>query len=169
MNDRAFANEIRKRILILEKRHKAISEQLEAARNFLAMVERGFADAISPSARRPHADRVGDIVASILSEHPNMHRGTILEKALSKGIHIGHGDDPQRQLAALSSILSRDVRFEPTKGMAGYWSMVTPTGNESTLLEKGVFAPRETPHTVGLTPSQEEKDEHSSHRLWKLT
>lgn len=130
MKDKTLINEVRKRLSQLESRYETIAKDLESTRGFLAMLEREAVNAAQSVGDRTHADIVADIVVEILSHSQAMHRGHILKAVLERGVHIGNDDSPQRQLAALSSIMSKDTRIEPLKGRSGFWSLVSPVDYE---------------------------------------
>lgn len=127
MKSRALVNEVRKRVSELESKYETIAKDLEIARGFLAMVERESENGVRTPESRTHTDIVGDTVMEILSHHPVMHRKRILGDVLERGVHIGFDQNPQKQLAGLSSILSRDPRFKPAEGKNGYWRLATPS------------------------------------------
>lgn len=130
MKDKALINEVRKRVSLLENKYETITKDLESARGFLAMLEREVVNAAQSHGDRTHTDIVADIVVDILSGKEKMHRTRILEAILERGVHIGNDDNPQKQLAGLSSILSKDTRLRPAKGKSGYWSLAKPLDHE---------------------------------------
>ena len=107
MKDKAFINEFRKRVSVLESKYEALERDLNAARIVLAMLERDSVNSSQSTGNLSHADIVADIIVDILSFHKEMHRARILETVLSRGIHIGYDDNQQKQLAGLSTLLSK--------------------------------------------------------------
>ena len=126
MKSNELINEVRRRVSTLESKHKEIERDLNSARGFLALLERESVNRPQSPRNPTHADQVGDIISDILSHHSEMHRKQILKIVLERGVHVGNDDNPQKQLAGLSSILSRDTRFNPVEGRNGYWSLATP-------------------------------------------
>lgn len=126
MKNKELISEVRRMVSMLESRHDEVERDLNSARGFLAMLERESVNRPHSSRSPTHADQVGDIIYEILAQNSEMHRKQILEVVLGKGVHIGNDDNPQKQLAGLSSILSKDTRFSPVEGRNGFWSLATP-------------------------------------------
>jgi len=122
MKDKAFMHEVRRRVAVLESQYETMGRDVKAARTFLAMLERQYINDSQNSGDRSHIELVGDFIADLLSHQPEMHRKDLLKGVLSKGVHIGNDDDPQKQLSTLSTILSKDTRFKPVEGRSGYWT-----------------------------------------------
>lgn len=133
MQKKTLINEVRRKVDLLESKYEVIVRDLEFSRGFLSMLERELTEDDISQGKSTHAEHVGTIVADVLSRNPDMHRKDILKAILNRGIHIGYDDNSQKQLAMLSSILSRDTRFKPVSGKNGYWSLKTNTSLE--LLE----------------------------------
>lgn len=130
MKDKTLINEVRKRVSLLEIQYETTTKDLESARGFLAMLEREAVNAMQALGDRTHTDIVADTVVDILSHSQKMHRKHILEEVIERGVHIGNDGNQARQLAGLSSIMSKDTRLEPVEGKGGYWSLVTPVEHE---------------------------------------
>ena len=130
MKDKMLIEEVRKRVSLLESKYETMKKDLESARGFLAMLEREAVNTAQSVGDRTHVDIVADIVVDILSHSQETHRSRILETVLERGVHIGNDDNPQRQLAGLSSIMSKDPRIKPTEGKGGYWSLAIPIDHE---------------------------------------
>lgn len=130
MKDKTLIDEVRKKVAMLEGKHEMIANDLEAARGFLAMLERELANSLRTSTDQSHTDFIADIIVDLLSRSRNMHRTRILEAVLAKGVHIGNDGNRKRQLATLSSIMSKDVRFKPIDGKNGHWGLSTPSDDE---------------------------------------
>ena len=128
MQDKVFINEVRKRVSLLENKYATIVKDLDSARGFLAMLERESLRSTDPAMPRTHAEIVGDAVADMLSRNEYLHRSEILQFLLDKGIYVGRTNDARKQLAGISSLLSRDQRFKPYKspdGQSGYWELAS--------------------------------------------
>jgi len=130
MKDKVLITEVRKRVSLLESKYETLTKDLESARGFLAMLERELVNATQSFGDRTHTDIIADIVVDILSHHQDMHRSRILKSILDRGVHVGSDEDSQKQLAGLSSLLSKDTRFISVNGKNGYWALAKPVENE---------------------------------------
>ena len=129
MSDITLRVEVEKRIVVLEAQYEMIQKDLEVARNFLAILDREtFGVGIPIKKPSTHAEIVEEAVIDILAGVKSMHRQDILDGVLSKRIHIGNDHDNRKQLATLSSILSRSPHFIPTGN--GHWVLATRPTNE---------------------------------------
>lgn len=122
MRDKAFINEVRKKVAQLESKHKCTEKELESARAFLAMLEKDYLLDDSPNDGTLHGSVVTTAI-EVLAGKPDAHREEILGAVLEKGIVLGNDNDKRRQLMSVSSILSRDGRIKPTEGKNGHWSL----------------------------------------------
>lgn len=127
MRNSDIRNEVQKRILMLKKQHEVIGKDLEVARGFLALLDREMHTDNIPRTSRTHAEIVEDAVLKMLSGGTSLHRKDILEGVLAQRIHIGNDGDYHRQLAMLSSILSRSSYFVPAGD--GHWKLAGQTTN----------------------------------------
>lgn len=127
MRDIELRVEVEKHIAMLEGQHKEIERDIEVAREFLSILNKGIHTLSSsiavPTRPSTQAEIVEDAVVDILAGVKSMHRHDILEGVLSKRIHIGNDHDNRKQLATLSSILSRSPHFIPTGN--GHWMLAT--------------------------------------------
>ena len=133
MKEGVLVNEVRKKVSTLESKYETVARDLEAARVFLAMLERDLANDTHPMGNRNHVEFVGDCVLDLLSLHKYMHRKDLLNHLMEEGIHIGYDHNRDKQLAGLSTILSKDARFKPVKGENGYWTLTTLTDSELSM------------------------------------
>ena len=133
MKDGVLVNEVRKKVSTLESKYETVARDLEAARVFLAMLERDLANDTHPTGNRNHVELVGDCVLDLLSLHKDMHRKDLLNHLMEKGIHIGYDHNRDKQLAGLSTILSKDARFKPVKEKNGYWTLTTLIDSELSM------------------------------------
>lgn len=129
MRDKAFINEVRKKVSQLEKRHKCTEKELESARIFLAMLEKDYmhAETVDDGTL---AGSVAAVAIDVLAGKTDAHRKEILGAVLEKGIVLGNDNDQRRQLMSISSILSRDGRVKPTEGKNGHWSLAFPQNQD---------------------------------------
>ena len=131
MHDKALITEVRKRLSVLEMKYEIAARDLEATRGFLAMLERGYPNNVVSQTPRTQAEIVGDAIADILSIKGSLHRMDILAWLVEKGVYIGNDQEPRKQLAGLSSIMSSDPQFKPVAGRPGFWTLVTSIDDES--------------------------------------
>ena len=125
MKDEMLVNEVRKKVAMLESKHETVTKDLDAARGFLAMLERESVNAAHSTGKQTHSDLVAESIVDALSRHGVMHRKDILNDLMDRGVHVGYDHNRQKQLAGLSSILSKDARFKSVTGKNGYWSLTT--------------------------------------------
>ncbi len=126
MQDKALINEVRKRLTLLENEYEVLGKDLESTRGFLAMLERKSVNAAGTQKPGTHADIIGNIAADMLSRLPVIHRRELLDEVLARDVHVGSDGDSRKQMASLSSILSRDSRFTPIRERPGYWRLAIP-------------------------------------------
>ncbi len=156
MKDGMFINEVRKKVSMLESKYETAARDLEAARDFLAMLERELVNGSHPPGDRNHVELVGDSIVDALSRHKVLHRKDILNDLMEKGVHIGYDHNQQKQLAGLSTILSKDARFKPVEGKNGSWSLMTFIDHE--LVEPNLdseIISQTTYSIVGACPNEE--------------
>ena len=123
MKDHVFIGELRKRISVLEGKHEELGKELNAARTTLAMFERESASHFQSAGTFSQSEIIADIVINALFQKKEMHRADIRDAIVLKGIHIGYDNDKKKQLASVSTLLSKDARFKPVEGKSGYWTL----------------------------------------------
>ncbi len=131
MYSKTFGKELRKMISALENKREIIEKELEAAQIVLAMVERETTNGTNTLGDRTYTNVVGDSIRDVLSAYPELHRKDILKALLERNVHIGNEGNSEKQLSGLSAVLSRDIRFKPVEGRAGYWTLVTTKDHDA--------------------------------------
>lgn len=147
MKDHVFLSEFRKRVSVLESTYEALERDLKAARVVLAMLERESVNNAQGAGNLTQAELIAEIAIDTLSQNGEMHRGDILDAVVSRGVHVGYDDDKKKQLSGLSTLLSKDARFNPVKGKSGYWSLArtdleypdTSVDSSDVCLETGII------------------------------
>ncbi len=118
-------------ISALENKREIIEKELDAARVVLAMVEREATNGTNSLGDRTYTNVVGDSIRDVLSVYPELHRKDILKALLERNVHIGNEGNSEKQLSGLSAVLSRDSRFKPVEGRAGYWTLATTKDHDT--------------------------------------
>lgn len=129
MKDNVFVNEFRRRVAIMESRYEALGRGLEASRAALAMFEKDMVNNSQSERGNSHTDLIAEIIVDSLSTHKEMHRAEILTTITKQGVHVGNDDDRSKQLAGLSTLLSKDGRFTPVRDKSGYWALANVQGH----------------------------------------